>query len=204
MTKIEATIKLLLIGDSGSGKSSLLLRYLDDTFQSEDEISATIGVDFRVKVIDVDDKKYKLTLWDTAGQERFRTLTSSYYRGAHGLMLVYDITNRESFQHLESWMKEVDIYVGGRDVKKVLIGNKIDMNHERQIKSEEGLSFATAHNMTFFECSAKSDDNVSDAFAFTVDQIINSSILSKRASNSSSIELSGDENQVADSRGCYC
>jgi Ras-related protein Rab-18 len=119
---ISATFKLLLIGDSGTGKSSLLLRFTDDTWIAPEEVSATIGVDFKVKVVDVDGKRFKLTIWDTAGQERFRTLTSSYYRGAQGVILVYDVSNRASFEHLQLWFTELETYASSKEVIKIIVG----------------------------------------------------------------------------------
>ncbi|KAJ2012829.1 Ras- protein Rab-18-B, partial [Coemansia sp. S680] len=101
--EIASTFKILLVGDSNVGKSSILLRFTDDHFLSPEDTSATIGVDFKVKMYDLDGTRYKLTIWDTAGQERFRTLTSSYYRGAQGVILVYDVCSRESFEHLNNW-----------------------------------------------------------------------------------------------------
>ena len=111
-------------------QSSMLLRFTDDTF--DEHIQSTIGVDFKVKHLQVDDKKVKLTIWDTAGQERFRTLTSSYYRGAHGVVLVYDVTRMDSFENLEQWLKEVQLYSpgNGEAVIKLLVGNKCDLDRK--------------------------------------------------------------------------
>ncbi|KAF7328901.1 Ras-related protein Rab-18 [Mycena venus] len=117
--------KLLLIGNSSVGKSSLLLRFSDEQWLPEDESSATIGVDFRVHKMEVKGKKVKLSIWDTAGQERFRTITSSYYRGAQGIILVYDVSNRESFDALPRWFSELETYVSDK-VVKILVGNKVD------------------------------------------------------------------------------
>jgi Ras-related protein Rab-18 len=118
--------KLLLVGDAGVGKSSMLLRFTDDTF--DEALQSTIGVDFKVKMMAAREKRIKMTIWDTAGQERFRTLTSSYYRGAQGIILVYDVTRRETFENLNQWLQEVEVYSpgGGKDVVKLLVGNKID------------------------------------------------------------------------------
>uniref|UniRef100_A0AAQ5X6R6 RAB18A, member RAS oncogene family n=1 Tax=Amphiprion ocellaris TaxID=80972 RepID=A0AAQ5X6R6_AMPOC len=121
---ILTTLKILIIGESGVGKSSLLLRFTDDTFDPEQ--SATIGVDFKVKTISVDGNKAKLAIWDTAGQERFRTLTPSYYRGAQGVILVYDVTRRETFTKLDNWLNELETYCTRNDLVKMLVGNKID------------------------------------------------------------------------------
>merc|ERR1711959_506075 len=133
--------KLLMIGDSGVGKSSILLRFVDDRFD-ESSMDPTIGVDFKVKMYDVPHEprqRLKLTIWDTAGQERFRTLTSAYYRGAHGIILVYDVGRKDSFDALKSvWLKEVDLYSTYGNAVKLLIGNKIDTD-ERQVSHEDGL-----------------------------------------------------------------
>ncbi|CAO3691957.1 unnamed protein product [Rhizopus microsporus] len=123
------TLKLLLIGNSNVGKSSLLLQFTDDTFLPQEEVSATIGVDFKVSMMEVNGKTYKLTIWDTAGQERFRTLTSSYYRGAQGVILVYDVSNRETFDALSNWWNEVNTYCSTPDVVKMIVGNKVDKVH---------------------------------------------------------------------------
>merc|ERR1711874_641300 len=122
--------KLVLIGDSGAGKSSLLLRFADDTF-TENYIT-TIGVDFRFKTIPVDNKSVKLQIWDTAGQERFRTITSAYYRGADGIVLVFDVTDRESFDHVDDWLTEVNRYVNDSTMM-LLLGNKCDNETDRQV-----------------------------------------------------------------------
>lgn len=163
------TFKLLLIGDSGTGKSSLLLRFTDDTFL-EDEMSSTIGVDFKVKYWNVPSEPssmIKLTLWDTAGQERFRTLTSSYYRGAHGVILVYDVTRRESFDNLANiWIPELDSFTQGNKVQpvKIVVGNKIDKSADRVVSREEGAKFAKDNQALFIESSAKTMVGVSQAF----------------------------------------
>ncbi|XP_064492337.1 ras-related protein Rab-18 isoform X2 [Pseudopipra pipra] len=126
---VLTTLKILIIGESGVGKSSLLLRFTDDTF--DPELAATIGVDFKVKTISVDGNKAKLAIWDTAGQERFRTLTPSYYRGAQGVILVYDVTRRDTFVKLDNWLNELETYCTRNDIVKMLVGNKID---KRQVQ----------------------------------------------------------------------
>ncbi|CAL5323959.1 unnamed protein product [Camellia sinensis] len=123
-TEFDYLFKLLMIGDSGVGKSSLLLSFTSDTFE---DLSPTIGVDFKVKYVVVGGKKLKLAIWDTAGQERFRTLTSSYYRGAQGIIMVYDVTRRDTFTNLsEVWGKEIELYSTNQDCIKMLVGNKVD------------------------------------------------------------------------------
>mmetsp|Transcript_101135 Transcript_101135/g.198445 ORF Transcript_101135/g.198445 Transcript_101135/m.198445 type:complete len:213 (+) Transcript_101135:72-710(+) len=164
--------KLVLIGDSGAGKSCLLLRFADDAFT--DSYITTIGVDFRFKTIPVDKKTIKLQIWDTAGQERFRTITSAYYRGADGIILVYDTTDRESFAHVDDWLNEVNRYVN-ESTCKILIGNKCDMTAERQVTQEEAKKKAEELGIAFIECSAKEATNVEAAF-----QMMSGELISKR------------------------
>ncbi|KAI0791429.1 ras-domain-containing protein [Abortiporus biennis] len=164
-------VKLLLIGNSSVGKSSLLLRFSDEQFLSEDESSATIGVDFKVHKMEVRGKKVKLSIWDTAGQERFRTITSSYYRGAQGIILVYDVSNRESFDALPRWFSELETYVS-KDVVKIIVGNKVDKEFSRQVTYSEGQHFAERMSSLFIEASAKTSVGVKDAFREVVEQIM--------------------------------
>ncbi|XP_063724702.1 ras-related protein Rab-18A-like [Symsagittifera roscoffensis] len=163
------TLKLLIIGDSGVGKSSLLLRFTDDNFDPDH--AATIGVDFKVTTLTVNGNSSKLAIWDTAGQERFRTLTPSYYRGAQGCILVYDVTSRSSFDQLGVWLRELDMYSTHSNVVKMLVGNKTDKS-DREVSREEGLNYAKKHSMLFIEASAKTREGVQCAFEELVDKII--------------------------------
>lgn len=164
MTKrdYDHLFKLVLIGDSGVGKSCLLLRFADDSFT--DSYITTIGVDFRFKTIPVEKKTIKLQIWDTAGQERFRTITSAYYRGADGICLVYDVTDRESFSHVDEWLSEVNRYAN-ESTSKILIGSKCDMEEERKVSFEEGKKKADELGLGFIETSAKDSTNVEEAFS---------------------------------------
>jgi len=153
--------KLLLIGDSGVGKSCLLLRFADDTY-TESYIS-TIGVDFKIRTIELDGKTIKLQIWDTAGQERFRTITSSYYRGAHGIIVVYDVTDLVTFNNVKQWLQEIDRYAS-ESVNKLLVGNKSDMVSKKVIETSAAEDFARNKNIPFLETSAKNATNVEQAF----------------------------------------
>eukprot|EP01066_Platyproteum_vivax_P001754 Platyproteum_vivax@DN12212_c0_g1_i1.p1 len=153
--------KLVLIGDSGVGKSCLLLRFADDTF-TESYIT-TIGVDFRFRTIVVDEKVIKLQIWDTAGQERFRTITSAYYRGADGIIIIYDVSNKESFAHIDEWLGEVNRFAN-ENTCKVLVGNKCDLKDERAVTLEEAEAKAKELGMEHVEASARMSINVEDAF----------------------------------------
>ncbi|MBA0746916.1 hypothetical protein Goarm_010296 [Gossypium armourianum] len=127
--------------------------------------SNALGVDFKIKLLTVGGKRLKLTIWDTAGQERFRTLTSSYYRGAQGIILVYDVTRRETFTNLSDvWAKEVELYSTNQDCVKMLVGNKVDRDSERAVTREEGVALAKELGSMFLECSAKTRENVEQCF----------------------------------------
>ncbi|WVQ77485.1 GTP-binding protein ypt1 [Cryptococcus sp. DSM 104548] len=160
--------KLLLIGDSGVGKSCLLLRFADDTY-TESYIS-TIGVDFKIRTIELEGKTVKLQIWDTAGQERFRTITSSYYRGAHGIIVVYDVTDRDTYTNVKQWLQEIDRYAV-EGVNKLLVGNKSDLATKKVVEYAEAKSFADELGIPFLETSAKNATNVEQAFLTMSKQI---------------------------------
>ncbi|KAL5167268.1 Ras-related protein RABD2a [Glycine soja] len=161
MNPDDYLFKLLLIGDSGVGKSCLLLRFADDSY-IESYIS-TIGVDFKIRTVEQDGKTIKLQIWDTAGQERFRTITSSYYRGAHGIIIVYDVTDEESFNNVKQWLSEIDRYASD-NVNKLLVGNKCDLEANRAVSYETAKAFADEIGIPFMETSAKDATNVEQAF----------------------------------------
>lgn len=154
-------IKLLLIGDSGVGKSCLLLRFSDDSFTPS--FITTIGIDFKIKTIDLEGKKIKLQIWDTAGQERFRTITTAYYRGAMGILLVYDTTDLQSFQNIRNWIRNIEQHAAD-NVDKILVGNKCDIIEEKVVATEDGKKLADEKGIPFFETSAKTNINVVEAF----------------------------------------
>ncbi|KAI9495321.1 rab family GTPase [Zychaea mexicana] len=154
-------IKLLLIGDSGVGKSCLLLRFSDDSFTPS--FITTIGIDFKIRTIELDGKRIKLQIWDTAGQERFRTITTAYYRGAMGILLVYDVTDERSFGNVRNWFSNIEQHAS-EGVNKILIGNKCDMEEKRVITTEQGQALANELGIRFMETSAKANIGVEGAF----------------------------------------
>jgi Ras-related protein Rab-1A len=223
VSRSDALFKLLLIGDSGVGKSSLLMRFAENSFTGQ--YLSTIGVDFKIKTIEQDGKRVKLQIvryprmparlpaagptmvaqairfrlvgplvvlvgrlptinafvwrpwfcdavlqWDTAGQERFRVIASSYYRGAHGIIVVYDITDAETFANVKQWLGEIEKH-GTEGVRTLLVGNKSDLEEKRAVPYDEAKAFADEHGMPFLETSAKDDEGVSSAFMEMARQI---------------------------------
>ncbi|XP_052800824.1 ras-related protein Rab-35-like [Mya arenaria] len=152
--------KLLIIGDSGVGKSSLLLRFSDNTFSGT--YITTIGVDFKIRTIDVNGEKVKLQIWDTAGQERFRTITSTYYRGTHGVVVVYDVSSGESFANVKRWLHEIDTNCDV--VNRILVGNKDDDPDRKVVLTQDAQRFAEQMGIQLFETSAKENKNVEEMF----------------------------------------
>ncbi|XP_048465512.1 ras-related protein Rab-26 isoform X1 [Rhincodon typus] len=158
----DLAFKVMLVGDSGVGKTCLLVRFKDGAFLAGSFIS-TVGIDFRNKVLNVDDVKVKLQIWDTAGQERFRSVTHAYYRDAHALLLLYDVTNKTSFDNIQAWLTEIHEYAT-QDVVIMLLGNKADATQERAVKKEAGEKLAKEYGVPFMETSAKTGLNVELAF----------------------------------------
>ncbi|XP_044740156.1 ras-related protein Rab-35 [Chrysoperla carnea] len=162
--------KLLIIGDSGVGKSSLLLRFSDNTFNGS--YITTIGVDFKIRTVELNGERVKLQIWDTAGQERFRTITSTYYRGTHGVIVVYDVTNGESFANVKRWLHEIEQNCDV--VNKVLVGNKNDAPERKVVLTEDAKRFADQMGIELFETSAKDNLNVEEMFLSVTRQVLKS------------------------------
>ncbi len=166
--KIKIAFKLLLMGDSQVGKTSLLLNYTEHIFPEEH--IATIGVEYKDKYIIKDNYNIRLQIWDTAGQERFRSITKSIYRNANGVLFVYDITNKESFANIKNWIK--DLQNVGNDIKGIIVGNKIDLDPERIIDKKDLEEMANKYQMPFIETSAKQNTFVNDAFNLIIDELL--------------------------------
>ncbi|XP_025687748.2 ras-related protein RABB1b isoform X3 [Arachis hypogaea] len=161
--------KYIIIGDTGVGKSCLLLQFTDKRFQPVHDL--TIGVEFGARMVTIDSRPIKLQIWDTAGQESFRSITRSYYRGAAGALLVYDITRRETFNHLASWLEDARQHANP-NMTIMLIGNKCDLSHRRAVSKEEGEQFAKENGLLFLEASARTAQNVEEAFIKTATKIL--------------------------------
>lgn len=160
--------KYIIVGDTAVGKSCLLLQFTDKRFQPLHDL--TIGVEFGSRTVTIGGSQVKLQIWDTAGQEKFRSITRSYYRGTTGALLVYDITRRETFDHLTEWLDDCHRY-SQSNIVIMLIGNKCDLDDKRQVSREEGEAFAREHGLHFLETSAKTDENVDAAFISTAKDI---------------------------------
>lgn len=170
--KLTATpYKLIMIGDSCTGKSSLLLKLVDGTFSDGHKV--TIGVDFKAKYVLASDTVVKLKIWDTAGQERFRSIIRTYYHGVHGIVLVFDLTNKESFDNLQCWIKEIH-KTGVENSSMILIGNKCDLTEKRKITQKEISNFIEDCGLSikYFECSSKLGTNVNIAFVDIATQLL--------------------------------
>ena len=166
----------------------------------------TIGVDFKIRTIEVDGKTIKLQIWDTAGQERFKTITSSYYKGAHGIIVTYDITDRESFTAVQTWMGEVEKHASD-NISRILVGNKCDLEDQRAVSFEEGQELAEHFNVRFLETSAKDSKNVEQAFTLMTREIKNRVAVSqpkKSVDNpqNGAAKLSGSKTVKPQKKGC--
>jgi len=193
----DLLFKLLLIGDSGVGKTCVLFRFSDDTFNTT--FISTIGIDFKIKTVELQGKKIKLQIWDTAGQERFHTITTSYYRGANGILLVYDITNPKSFDNISKWLRNINEHAS-EDVERMLIGNKCDMEEKRLISKERGEKVAEENGIKFYETSAKENVNIEHAFITLAEDILNKqSPSTETGATGGGVSL--DKKQTQDNKG---
>ncbi|XP_044498113.1 ras-related protein RABA5c-like [Mangifera indica] len=184
--------KIVIIGDSAVGKSNLLSRYARNEFNPNSK--ATIGVEFQTQCLQIDGKEVKAQLWDTAGQERFRAVTSAYYRGAFGALLVYDISRRSTFQSVSRWLDELNTH-SDTTVARMLVGNKCDLESIREVSVEEGKSLAEAEGLFFIETSALDSTNVETAFEIVIREIYNN--VSRKVLDSDSYKADLSINRVS-------
>ena len=164
----DVKYKIMVLGESKVGKTSLIKRYTKDQFGGV--YLTTVGMDFQDKIIEIEDKKVRLQIWDTAGQERFRNVTKSYFQSSQGLVLVYDITDRESFEKLNFWVDNIKNFAP-ENAKFILVGNKCDLANERKVSYEEGENYAKNLNIKFFEASARDGTNVNELFFYLANEI---------------------------------
>ncbi|XVF81272.1 hypothetical protein PTKIN_Ptkin15bG0142400 [Pterospermum kingtungense] len=187
----EYLFKIVLIGDSAVGKSNLLSRFARNEFDNNSK--ATIGVEFQTQVVEIDGKEVKAQIWDTAGQERFRAVTSAYYRGAVGALIVYDISRRSSFDSIKRWLDELSTHCD-TTVARMLVGNKCDLENIRDVSVEEGKSLAEEEGLFFMETSALESTNVQTAFEIVIREIYNN--VSRKALNSDAYKAELSANRV--------
>lgn len=211
VNQVDMTLRFLIVGESGVGKSCLMTQFADRRFHPVHD--TTIGVEFSARMIVVDGKHIKLHIWDTAGQETFRSVARSYYRGANGCIVVYDITNRDSFEVLDSFLQEAKANVPP-DCVMILVGNKADLEAYRQVPTAEGERYAAEHGLTFIETSAKTGANVNDAFIRTSvafyekvqrGEVVDTAAIYGHAQQPMAQTLSGQQQQTDSKRpGCEC
>ena len=168
-TNYDHLFRYIIVGDMAVGKSCLLLQFSANEFKAVHEI--TIGVEFSVKTMDIDNHSVKVQIWDTAGEEAFQSITRSYYKGAIGALLVYDITRKDTFNHCKKWLNEVKDNAR-KDICIILVGNKNDLSDKREVSYEEGEMFAQENELLFIETSAKTAENVEECFIKTIREII--------------------------------
>lgn len=200
-SEFDLLYKVLIIGDSAVGKSSLLLQFSDQTFS--DNYVSTIGVDFKIRTLDVGGKQVKLQIWDTAGQERFQSITANYYHGSHAIALVYDVTDRKTFDNLRKWISDVD-RLANKQVCRLIVGNKTDLSDKRVVRRDEGQALADSLGIPFIETSAKTASNVQEMFIKMCNEI------SRRQGLSAPTQNGGDQwtlkpgNSIEQNKGCAC
>ena len=193
----DEKIKIMIIGETRVGKTSLISKYCNNEFSGGQYLS-TIGIDFQIKILNINSKKIRLQIWDTAGEERFRNIAKNYFQSSDGFLVVYDITNKESFDTLDYWIEEIKSNSQALS-KMILIGNKCDKEEERKIKKDDGKDYAKKKQIKFFEVSAKDGTNVNDVFEMLVKDILKSyspsENLKKRGSRMLSVPIQQQHNK---------
>lgn len=171
--------KLILVGDSYVGKTNILSKYIKDEFNQNTK--STVGVEFGTKILKIEDKTIKAQIWDTAGQERYKSITSTYYRGAKGAFIVYDITNRLTFESVDKWIQDLNLN-SDKNITLLLIGNKSDLADKRDVTKEEGEEKAKSFGLAFLETSALTGENIDKAFDYMLKEVFNKTIIEKKNS----------------------
>ena len=198
----QIVLKLLLLGDSSVGKTSILLKYISNKFD-ESSIS-TVGVDYMDKIIDYNKFKIKLQIWDTSGEEKFRTITKNFYRNADGLLVVFDLTKKESYDHIRSWINEAK--ENNDKLKTLLIGNKLDLKDERIVAIDVAKQFAEKNNLKYIETSAKDGTNINESFQAIIDLLFDGKsseeILHEFTKQDSSLSVVDDSMEVKKKKSC--
>lgn len=198
----QIVLKLLLLGDSSVGKTSILLKYISNKFD-ESSIS-TVGVDYMDKIIDYNKFKIKLQIWDTSGEEKFRTITKNFYRNADGLLVVFDLTKKESYDHIKSWINEAK--ENNDKLKTILIGNKLDLKDERIVAIDVAKQFAEKNNLKYIETSAKDGTNINESFQAIIDLLFDGKsseeILHEFTKQDSSLSVVDDSMEVKKKKSC--
>ena len=198
----QIVLKLLLLGDSSVGKTSILLKYISNKFD-ESSIS-TVGVDYMDKIIDYNKFKIKLQIWDTSGEEKFRTITKNFYRNADGLLVVFDLTKKESYDHIRSWINEAK--ENNDKLKTILIGNKLDLKDERIVAIDVAKQFAEKNNLKYIETSAKDGTNINESFQAIIDLLFDGKsseeILHEFTKQDSSLSVVDDSMEIKKKKAC--
>ena len=203
--EMQIVLKLLLLGDSSVGKTSILLKYIQDKFDESSSIS-TIGVDYMDKIIDYNNFKIKLQIWDTSGEEKFRTITKNFYRNADGLLVVYDLTRKETYDHIKIWLNEAKEY--NSNIKTVLLGNKLDRENEREVLNKVATDYANKNNLKYLETSAKDGTNIKESFFAVIDLLLNGKsekeILNEYTKEDSALSIASDNNVERKKKKACC
>ena len=200
----DQLLKILVIGESAVGKSCLLLRYTDDKFS--EQFMTTIGVDFKTKYIEIDGQNVKLQIWDTAGQEKFRAITKAYYRGAHGILVVFDISRRDTFNQTRMWIDSIKDSTEASPIDVILVGNKSDLT--RAVTREEAEELADQYKIKYFETSAKENSNVEQAFrelaTMALKRRMSGAGRGPAGKQGNTVRVTNDKNGKKDKKDCGC
>ena len=200
--EFDYLFRYIIVGDINVGKSCIMLQFSYNQFREEHEL--TIGVEFAIKFLEIKNKNIKIQVWDTAGEEAFQSITKSYYRNAIGALLVYDITKKSSFEHLQKWLDSVKEN-SSKNIKIILIGNKIDLEDKREVTFQEGEEFAKKNDLFFLETSAKNFININESFNKLTEEIYqNIEVLEDEEKSKNSIKIDDIHSIVNQNKSCRC